>query len=165
MRCEKHTKLRPKNPWNSEATKMKRIIVRDHCNPMSKNTWYLMGLVFSHMLLQNKNLHKKRIRVFLPGKHILLYNLYIPFSFHSSFQNKHTANTVCNYAPRYHQTSWLLNWTLKTRWMVSLADATFMITNNNIKFGLLWMTLGPQHTMARLGHVQIWLIFAWRSFS
>ncbi len=31
-----------------------------------------------------------------------------------------TAHTVCTYAPPYHQRCWLLNWTLMTRWKVSL---------------------------------------------
>ncbi len=45
------------------------------------------------------------------------------------------------YAP-YHQRCWLLNWTLMTRWKVSLLfspeDTTSVISNKNVKFGLVW---------------------------
>ncbi len=46
--------------------------------------------------------------------------LYIPFSIHSAFQNMQAAHTICTYVPPYHQRCWLLNWTLITRWKVSL---------------------------------------------
>ncbi len=66
--------------------------------------------------------------------------LYIPFSIHSTFQNMQAAHTVCTYEPPYHQRCWLLNWTLITRWKVSLLfspeDTASVISNKNVKFGL-----------------------------
>ncbi len=60
---------------------------------------------------------------------------YIPFSIHSAFQNMQAAQTVCTYAPPYHQRCWLLNWTLITRWTVSLffspEDTASVISNKN----------------------------------
>ncbi len=66
----------------------------------------------------------------------------IPFSIHSAFQNMQAAHTVCTYAPPYHQRCWLLNWTLMTRWKVSLLfspeDTASVISNKNVKFGPVW---------------------------
>ncbi len=66
---------------------------------------------------------------------------FIPFSIHSAFQNMQAAHTVCTYAPPYHQKCWLLNWTLITRWKVSLLfspeDTASVISNKNVKFGLV----------------------------
>ncbi len=67
---------------------------------------------------------------------------YIPFSIHSAFQNMQAAHTVCIYAPPYHQRCWFLNWMLITRWKVSLLfspeDMASVISNKNVKFGLVW---------------------------
>ncbi len=69
------------------------------------------------------------------GVHMLLWNLYIPFSIHSAFQNMQAAHTVCTYAPPYHQRCWLLNWTLITHWKVSVLfspeDTVSVISNKN----------------------------------
>ncbi len=50
--------------------------------------------------------------------------------------------TVFTYAPPYHQRCWLLNWTLITRWKVSLlfspVDTASIISYKNVKFGLVW---------------------------
>ncbi len=77
------------------------------------------------------------------GEHMLLYKLHIPFSIHSAFQNMQAAHTVCTYAPPYHRRCWLeMNWTLMTRWKVSLLfiseDTASVISNRNVKFGLAW---------------------------
>ncbi len=46
------------------------------------------------------------------------------------------------YASPYHQRCWLLNWTLITCWKISLLfspeDTASMISNKNVKFGLVW---------------------------
>ncbi len=51
------------------------------------------------------------------------------------------AHTVCTYAPPYHQRCWILNWTLITRWKISLLfspeDTASVISNKNIRFGLI----------------------------
>ncbi len=69
-------------------------------------------------------------------------HLYIPFSIHSALQNMQVAHTVCIHATPYNQRCWLLNWTLMTHWKVSLLfspeDMVSMITNKNVKFGLVW---------------------------
>ncbi len=38
----------------------------------------------------------------------------------AEFEKSLFVHTVCTYAPPYHQRCWLLNWTLMTRWKVSL---------------------------------------------
>ncbi len=103
-------------------------------------------------------------------------NLYITFNIHSAIQNMQAAHTICTYAPPYNQRCWLLNWTLMTRWKVSLLfcteDTAYVISNKNITFELVWpqktfplwnspfyVSLGPQDTTALLGHVHIWLPF------
>lgn len=75
-----------------------------------------------------------------------------------------------------HQRCWILNWILMTCWKVSFLfnpeDAVSMITNKNVKCGLVWpqnsfllwnthsqMSLCPHDTMALLDCVQIWLPF------
>ncbi len=44
--------------------------------------------------------------------------------------------------PTYHQRCWLLNWTEITRWKLSLLfspeDTASVISNKNVKFGLVW---------------------------
>ncbi len=61
---------------------------------------------------------------------------------HSAFQNMQAAHTLCTYAPPYHKRYWLLNRTLMTCWKVSLLfsldDTASVISNKNVKFGLLW---------------------------
>ncbi len=76
-------------------------------------------------------------------EHMLLQNIYIHFSIHSAFQNMQAAHTLCTYAPPYHQRCCrLLNWTLMTRWKVSLLfspeDTASVISNENDTFGLVW---------------------------
>ncbi len=84
------------------------------------------------------------------------------------------AQTVCTYAPPYHQRCWLLNWMLITRWKVSLffspEDTASVISNKNVTFGLVWhntlfhfetvhFNLALAHRMALLDYVHIWLPF------
>ncbi len=61
------------------------------------------------------------------------------------------AHTICTYAPSYHQRCWLLNWTLMTRWKVSLLfnpeDTASVISNKNVKFG-------PRLTIETLFHFE-----------
>ncbi len=76
-------------------------------------------------------------------EHMLLQNIYIHFGIHSASQNMQAAHTLCTYAPPYHQRCCrLLNWTLMTRWKVSLLfspeDTASVISNENDTFGLVW---------------------------
>ncbi len=80
------------------------------------------------------------LKLTLSGEeHMLLQNLYIPFSIHSALQNMQAAHNVCT---PYHQRCRLLNWTLMTHWKVSLffspEDMVSVISNKNVKFGLVW---------------------------
>ncbi len=53
-----------------------------------------------------------------------------------------TCKVPIPYAPPYHQRFWLYNWMLISRWKVSLhfspEDMAFVISNKNVKFGLVW---------------------------
>ncbi len=77
------------------------------------------------------------------GEHMLLLNRYLSFSIHSAFQNMQAAHNLCTYAPHTIRVPcWLLNWTLMTCWKVSLIfnpeDTASLISNKNVKFGLIW---------------------------
>ncbi len=74
---------------------------------------------------------------FWRGAYVALKPLYT-FSIHSAFHNMQAAHTVCIYAPPYHQRCWLLSWTLKVSLLFSPEDTASVISNRNVKFGLVW---------------------------
>ncbi len=100
----------------------------NRCSGFALSCWNAQGLPWN--------------RCHLEGSICCSKNLNIPFSIHSAFQNMQAAHTVCTYAPQYHQRFWLFNWTLITRWKVSLLfspeDTASMISNKKVKSGLVW---------------------------
>lgn len=99
----------------------------------------------------------------------------IKFYAHKELISNLMLATSLLYTPN-HQRCWILNWILMTCWKVSFLfnpeDAVSMITNKNVKCGLvrpqnsflLWnthfqMSLCSHDTMALLNCVQIWLPF------
>ncbi len=92
------------------------------------------------------------------------------------------ALTVCTYAPPYHQRCWLLNWTLKTRWKVSLLFSRrtrhpwFPTRMSNLDSSGHWTlfhfeTVHFKWALAHRTRRRFWtmftygFLFAWSSFS